>query len=114
MANKLIHFGNHAEGEAATAPVKSQLDIEKIKASLSPSHYEHPSGIQAIQINAFESFNRGNIIKYVMRAPYAGKEVQDLMKAATYLGEEIERLTEGKLGIAVLEYEESDEEDEDD
>ncbi len=56
-------------------------------------HYKsHPSGIEAIEITQFESFLRGNIIKYVMRAPYKGDELADLEKAAEYLQWEIERV----------------------
>lgn len=57
-----------------------------------PSHYAHPSGIQVIEITRHESFLRGNIIKYVLRAPYKGSELQDLEKAAVYLEWEIERV----------------------
>lgn len=57
-----------------------------------PRHYKHPSGIEAIDITRHESFLRGNIIKYVLRAPYKGTELQDLEKAAVYLTWEIERV----------------------
>lgn len=58
-------------------------------------HYRsHPSGIEAIEITQFESFLRGNVIKYVMRAPYKGDELADLEKAAEYLQWEIERVKE--------------------
>lgn len=57
-----------------------------------PAHYEHPSGIEVIQLTRHESFLRGNIIKYVLRAPYKGSELQDLEKAAVYLQWEIERV----------------------
>lgn len=57
-----------------------------------PRHYIHPSGIEAIEITRHESFLRGNIIKYVLRAPYKGSELQDLEKAAVYLEWEIERV----------------------
>jgi len=59
---------------------------------VSPNHYRHPSGIEAIQITKFESFLRGNILKYVLRAPYKGEELQDLLKAQQYLEWEIERV----------------------
>lgn len=59
---------------------------------VSPNHYRHPSGIEAIQITKFESFLRGNILKYVLRAPYKGVELQDLLKAKQYLEWEIERV----------------------
>ena len=58
-------------------------------------HYKsHPSGIEAIEITQYETFLRGNIIKYVMRAPYKGSELEDLQKAAEYLQWEIERVKE--------------------
>ena len=63
-----------------------------------PKHYFHPSGIEVIEITRYESFLRGNIIKYVMRAPYKGNELQDLKKAAQYLQWEIERIERG-LGV---------------
>jgi len=58
-----------------------------------PSHYNvHPSGIEPIEICKHETFLRGNIIKYVMRAPYKGNELQDMKKAQENLRLEIERL----------------------
>lgn len=58
-----------------------------------PEHYStHPSGIEPIEITKYETFLRGNIIKYVMRAPYKGNELQDLKKARQYLDWEIERI----------------------
>jgi hypothetical protein len=61
-----------------------------------PSHYtSHPSGIQPIEITKHETFLRGNIIKYVMRAPYKGNELEDLKKARQYLDLEIERVENG-------------------
>jgi hypothetical protein len=64
----------------------------------SPRHYIHPSGIEAIEITRHETFLRGNIIKYVLRAPYKGTEIQDLEKAAVYLQWEIERAKRETLG----------------
>jgi flagellar biosynthesis/type III secretory pathway chaperone len=59
------------------------------------THYRsHPSGIEAIEITQYESFLRGNIIKYLLRAPYKGTELQDLFKAKQYLEWEIERVQE--------------------
>ena len=60
-----------------------------------PKHYAHPSGIEVIDITRYESFLRGNIIKYVLRAPYKGNELEDLRKAAQYLEWEIERVKRG-------------------
>lgn len=56
-------------------------------------HYNvHPSGIEIIDIIRDESFLRGNILKYVLRAPYKGTELKDLQKAQQYLAWEIERV----------------------
>jgi hypothetical protein len=58
-----------------------------------PKHYlSHPSGIETIQITEHMGFCLGNVIKYVLRAPYKGKELEDLKKARWYLSREIERL----------------------
>ena len=57
------------------------------------NHYkQHPSGIEPLDIAKWESFNRGNIIKYVMRAPYKGDELGDLTKARDYIDAEIEMI----------------------
>ena len=57
-----------------------------------PSHYQQ--GIEAIDV--IESwglnFSLGNVIKYTLRAPYKGKQIEDLEKARWYLDREIERL----------------------
>jgi len=69
-----------------------------------PEHYSsHPSGVEPIQITKFESFLRGNIIKYVMRAPYKGRELQDMYKARQYLDWEIERLESLAVGDSLTE-----------
>lgn len=60
-----------------------------------PVHYNvHPSGIEIIQITKYETFFRGNILKYVFRAPYKGSELEDLEKAREYLDREIEYVKE--------------------
>lgn len=62
-----------------------------------PEHYRsHPSGIETIEITKHESFLRGNILKYVLRAPYKGSELEDLKKARQYLDWEIARV-EGQV-----------------
>lgn len=60
-----------------------------------PSHYSsHPSGVETIQITKHESFLRGNALKYILRAPYKGTELQDIEKAIVYLEWERDRLKE--------------------
>ena len=60
-----------------------------------PSHYtSHPSGIETIQITRHMNFNRGNAMKYLMRAGLknSDKEVEDLQKAVWYIQDEIKKL----------------------
>lgn len=60
-----------------------------------PSHYQHPSGIEVIEIVRHENFNRGNAIKYILRAGRkpGESELNDLNKAIWYLRDEVERIT---------------------
>ena len=57
-----------------------------------PSHYV--KGIEPIEI--IESWNLnfslGNAIKYILRSPYKGKQIEDLEKARWYIDREINRL----------------------
>ena len=57
-----------------------------------PNHYNQ--GIEAIDvIESWDlNFSLGNAIKYILRAPYKGKELEDLKKASWYINREIERL----------------------
>lgn len=59
-----------------------------------PAHYtSHPSGIDPIQITRFESFTRGNAIKYLMRAGRKDPDPRiDLRKARRYIDFELEDL----------------------
>lgn len=57
-----------------------------------PSHYN--KGIETIDyIESWGmNFNAGNVVKYVTRSPYKGKELEDLKKARFYLDREIARV----------------------
>ena len=54
------------------------------------------SPYEAIKIINFHNlnFNRGNVLKYILRAgkKYEDKEIEDLQKAKNYIDYEIERL----------------------
>lgn len=50
-----------------------------------PSHYQHPSGVEAIDICEHLGFNLGNAYKYLARAGKKGDRAEDLRKAAWYL-----------------------------
>ena len=57
-----------------------------------PSHYNR--GIEPIDIIECWrlNFSLGNVIKYVLRSPYKGREIEDLEKARWYIDREINRL----------------------
>ena len=62
-----------------------------------PPHYKMV-GIEAIDITEQFNFNRGNAMKYIIRAGKKdpNKEVEDLRKAQFYLDREIKRIEGGK------------------
>jgi hypothetical protein len=64
------------------------------------SHPEHYNKGTIEAINLIEdwdlNFSVGNVIKYMLRAPYKGEEVQDLEKAKWYLERHIENVKKGK------------------
>jgi CO dehydrogenase/acetyl-CoA synthase alpha subunit len=65
------------------------------KMSNTPKHYEN--GLKHDLIDVIASydlnFNRGNVLKYVVRAGRKDNEIQDLEKALDYLEREIYHLT---------------------
>lgn len=53
-----------------------------------PEHYrQYP--IEVIEITERLNFLLGNVVKYVLRADYKGKPLEDLKKAEWYLRREI-------------------------
>lgn len=64
---------------------------------INPDHYkQHPSGVECIEITRHFTFNLGNVIKYIWRAPLKGATLEDLKKARWYLNDEIRRLEDEK------------------
>ncbi len=61
-----------------------------------PSHYTWlPSGVEPIDIEEWLPFNRGAVVKYVIRAGHKGgpqDEITDLKKARWMLDREIARM----------------------
>ena len=57
-----------------------------------PDHYQQ--GIEPIEvIESWDlNFSLGNAIKYILRSPYKGKQIEDLEKARWYIDREINRL----------------------
>lgn len=74
-----------------------------------PSHYtwlKEKCGIEVIDITRHLDFDKGNAVKYILRAGYKKekgytaiqKEIEDLQKAIFYLNDKIEQLK--KYGIS--------------
>lgn len=63
-----------------------------------PNHY-NMGKIEAITfIEDWElNFSLGNAIKYIVRAPYKGNQVEDLEKAIWYLNRELERVKQHNI-----------------
>lgn len=70
-----------------------------------PNYYQHPSGVECIEIARHHSFNIGCAIKYLWRAGRkhetgmndTEKEVEDLQKAVFYINDEINKLKNNNL-----------------
>ena len=79
------------EPEQLNLPFGFPLDNVVTDEINQPAHYTLGKIEVFDFINAWElSFAEGNVIKYVTRAPYKGKKVQDLKKARWYLDQLIE------------------------
>jgi len=62
------------------------------KDNINPSHYKQYKGFEVIEVTEQFNFCKGNALKYIMRAQFKGKEIEDLKKAVWYLEREIKRL----------------------
>ena len=71
--------------------IKNIKNIQEKDIINHPEHYTK-GGIEVREfIDSWHlDFNSGNVIKYVVRAPYKGTELQDLKKAQNYLNHLIE------------------------
>ena len=77
------------------------LTQARLQAVSHPEHYKGVCGLEAIEVmrnflpkyqNSHVSYLIGNVIKYILRAPSKGKEIEDLMKAQKYIGFAIDEL----------------------
>lgn len=68
-------------------------DKERVKH---PAHYNWIPDVECLDVAEHFSFNLGNVMKYVWRAPtkVSVEAIVDLQKAHFYLGREIEKLQE--------------------
>lgn len=68
-----------------------------------PKHYtSHPSGVEIIELTEGMGFCLGNAVKYLSRAPYKGKHLEDLQKCAWYIRREMDRRTRGVWMVSLL------------
>ncbi|MFD8088951.1 DUF3310 domain-containing protein [Streptomyces malaysiensis] len=90
--NELVH-----EAEAQLAQVDlslpPELDTRENDVVNHPSHYTWlPNGLEVIDITQNFGFVRGNALKYLFRADFKGRTVEDLKKARWYIDYEIKQL----------------------
>ena len=57
---------------------------------INPPHYPPFRGVECHELAQSFGFHLGNVLKYIWRAPHAGKRVLDLKKARQYLDFAIE------------------------
>lgn len=76
-----------------------------LEDQVNPDHYQRFDKFEVIEITEQFSFNRGNVIKYVMRAGHkeGSDELVDLMKALWYLNREIDRINQDRVNEVVRE-----------
>lgn len=88
----ILPFGFPLEGVLAAPSLSEYPEPDPVN---NPSHYTM-GGIEPYDfIRSWDmDFAAANVIKYVTRAPYKGKEVQDLEKARWYLNKLIEEARE--------------------
>ena len=89
-------------GDATWGAIHAACMHELEAAGLSPDMVNHPPhygalpcGVEVIEITEHLNFNRGNAVKYLLRAGKKGdaaKEIEDLRKAAWYASREADRL----------------------
>lgn len=77
--------GGAPVGDCATGPLGGPQISDPVNH---PSHYQQYP-IEVIEITERLNFLLGNVVKYVLRADYKGKPLEDLKKAAWYLHREI-------------------------
>lgn len=87
---KSMNYGFTKSGINTCEDYKRKIQIETVNH---PNHY-NIGKIEAIDFieDWGLNFSLGNAIKYIVRAPYKGNQVEDLEKAIWYLNRELERV----------------------
>jgi prolyl-tRNA editing enzyme YbaK/EbsC (Cys-tRNA(Pro) deacylase) len=92
-----------APNAQASLALFGDKEIQRASKSIKDDTVNHPShykvgGIETIDFIEAKKlgYNLGNVVKYVSRADYKGRLVEDLLKAQWYLAREIADLEKGK------------------
>ena len=90
------HLDNEHSSPVPSLPVHRMTEDIKIEVPFDdavnhPQHYNQFDA-EVIDIVRHLSFDAGNAVKYLCRAPYKGTELQDLKKALWYVEDEIKRI----------------------
>jgi len=75
-------------------PRTQKAVVTKKSMVTKPDHYQNSLGVEVIDIiNEYfaDSYNLGNVLKYLLRADKKGNRQQDLEKALQYLTWEVKR-----------------------
>lgn len=88
------HFGDYVNNGclAHSFQIGDIIMQEEVIDNIKPSHYRVGDEVIPFVRSWDLNFNLGNVVKYVTRAPYKGKRIEDLRKAKEYLEREIEYL----------------------
>jgi hypothetical protein len=87
-----MDYGWHAKDCEALAAKETDM----VNA---PPHYTGPLqalGLEVIQVTELFGFCLGNALKYIFRADWKGRAIEDLRKAVWYLEREIARREAGE------------------
>lgn len=76
--------------ETRVRDIAARLDDDEPDMVNHPPHYQHPSGIQCIEVSRICHSDMGAAIQYIWRYADKGRPVEDLRKARWYLCDIIE------------------------
>ncbi|MFF9667197.1 DUF3310 domain-containing protein, partial [Streptomyces althioticus] len=90
--DELVHEGDVLAAQEDFSSAQ-KIEVGESDAINHPDHYTWlPNGLEVIDITAHFGFVRGNALKYLMRADFKGKTLEDLKKARWYINYEINQL----------------------
>ncbi|WP_406153597.1 DUF3310 domain-containing protein [Streptomyces anulatus] len=91
--NELIHESEYLLSKTDLSLAQEFDSREEGDVVNHPAHYTWlPGGLEVIDITKNFGFVRGNALKYLFRADFKGRTVEDLKKARWYIDYEIKQL----------------------